>query len=178
MSNSKVSDWLQIAASVGVFVGLLLVAFEIRESNRVATSESVGAMNQAWMDFYLAGAGPNITGLLRKSYEEPHNLTSEDMMRLVHYYDSILALYTWHLRAYELETAEFNPIPDFAAEAVNYFGSPFGRAYLEFTGTWARPELISAAKVAIGNIQQNDAPQNLVHIRDIMRQQLEETAQE
>ena len=178
MNTSKLSEWLQILASIGVIIGLLLVAFEIRESNRVATSESVGAMNQAWMDFYLVSAGPNITSILKKSYEDPHNLTSEDMIRLVHFYDSIVNLYSWHLRAYELETAEFNPIPDFANDALNYFGSPFGRAYLEYAGTWASPELISAAKVAIENTQNHDDPQNIAFIRNIMRQQQEESTQE
>ncbi len=72
--ESQISDWIQIVASLGVLVGLLLVVVEIRESSRVATSESVGAMNQAWMDYYLVGAESRITGILKKSYEDPNNL--------------------------------------------------------------------------------------------------------
>ena len=93
--ESRISDWLQIAASLGVIVGLLLVVVEIRESNKYATSESIGALNDAWMDYYLVGAESVVTGILQKSYEDPHNLSTEDIMRLIHWYDSVINLYNW-----------------------------------------------------------------------------------
>ncbi len=34
MQGFRVNDWLQIFASLGIFAGLLLVAYEINESNR------------------------------------------------------------------------------------------------------------------------------------------------
>ena len=126
-TESRISTWLQIAASLGVLIGLLLVAFEIRELNRIAKSESIAAMNQAWTDFYLVGAESEITGVLKKSFEDPHTLSTEDMMRLVHWYDSVVNLYTWYLRAYELGTVEFDPIPVFAAKAVRRFSISSGK---------------------------------------------------
>ena len=176
--ESRISDWVQIAASLGVLIGLLLVAFEIRESNRVAKSESIGAMNQAWTDFYLVGAESEISGILEKSFEDPHSLSTEEMMRLVHWFDSVVNLYTWQLRAYELDTAEYDPIPDFAFDAENYFGSPFGRAYLEYVRTWARPELIDAAIAALEKSQPTKIPPNVAFIRNILQQQKEESAPE
>jgi len=41
MQNSKVNEWLQIIASLGVILSLLIVAYEIRESNRIATAEAI-----------------------------------------------------------------------------------------------------------------------------------------
>ncbi len=153
-----------------------MVVFEIRESNRVAISESVGEMNQAWMDYYLVGAESAITGLLTKSFEDPHNLSTEAMTRLVHWHDSVINLYTWYLRAYELGTAEFDPVPDFASDAENLFGSPFGRAYLQSVRTWAPPELIEAAEAALENSQPTKIPPNVALIREIMNRQKEESA--
>jgi len=160
--ESQISDWIQIVASLGVLVGLLLVVVEIRESNRVATSESVGAMNQAWMDYYLVGAESRITGILKKSYEDPNNLSTEEMMRLVHWYDSIINLYTWHLRAYELGTAEIDPVPIFAFDAEYQFGSP--------------PEFVEAADVALEHKEPDQIPPIVVLIRDIMQRQKEANA--
>lgn len=32
--NSRINEWLQIAAALGVIAGLVLVAYQIRETNR------------------------------------------------------------------------------------------------------------------------------------------------
>lgn len=172
--ESRISEWIQIAASVGVLVGLLLVAVEIRESNKYATSESVGAMNDAWTNYYLVGVESAITDVLQKSYEDPHNLSTAEVMRLVHWYDSFVNLYTWNLRAYELDTADIDPIPGFAYDAEFLFGSPFGRAYLEYARTWARPELIEAADEALSDIEPTTVPPIVTLIRDFMQRQEQE----
>ena len=178
IKESRISEWVQIAASLGVFVGLLLVAVEIRESNKYATSESIGAQNDAWKDYYLAGAASEITGIMQKSYEDPYNLSTEEMMRLIHWYDSLINLYTWQLRSYELDTSEFYPAPDFAIDFRNSFASPFGRAYLEYARTWARPELVDAAIDTLSNSEPTQVPENVARIRDIMRRQREDRGEE
>jgi hypothetical protein len=171
MNTSKLNDWLQILASMGVIIGLLLVAVEIRESNRFAKSESIGAMNQAWTDFYVVGMESRITAILEKSYVDPDNLSTEEMMRLARYYDSIINFYTWQLRSYELGTAEIDPVPDFAYDAEYQFNSPFGRAYLEHVRTWLRPEFVEAADVALKDREPNRIPPNIAIVREIMQRQ-------
>lgn len=176
--ESRISDWIQIAASLGVFAGLLLVAFEIRESNRVATSESIGAITQSWMELQLVGAESDISGILAKSYEDPYNLSNEEIMRLWYWYESVVSIYEWWLRAYELDTVEFDPIPNFAVFAADNLGSPVGRAYLEYARSWGRPELIDAANVALENRPPDQSPPIIAFMRDIMQQQKNESVEE
>ena len=39
MNASKLSDWLQMTAAIGVIAGLMLVAYEIRVSNRIGLDQ-------------------------------------------------------------------------------------------------------------------------------------------
>jgi hypothetical protein len=176
--ESRISDWIQIAASLSVLVGLILVAIEIRESNRVATSESVGAISQSWIDISLVGAESDLSRILAKSYEDPYNLSTEEMIRLSFWYESMMGSYDWWLRSSELGTSELNPAADFGANAEEYFGSPFGRAFLEYARTWARPELIEAADAALANKPPNQIQPSIALMRDFMRQQEQESTKE
>ena len=45
MKANEINDWLQVAASVGVVIGLVLVALEVRENSRVATEQAITAMS-------------------------------------------------------------------------------------------------------------------------------------
>ena len=177
MQDSKISDWLQIIASLSVFVGLLLVAVEIRESNRVATSESVAELNHAWIEIQLVGAESDLFEVLAKSYEDPYGLSTEEMMRLESWFEAQISQYEWWLRAYELGTAQFDPRPIFADNAEFYFGSPFGRAYFEFARTWVRPDLIDAADAALTGRPLSQAQPSIAIIRKIMQQQRDQDSE-
>ena len=39
MNRSRVTDWLQIGANVGILIGLLLVGLQIRETNRTTETQ-------------------------------------------------------------------------------------------------------------------------------------------
>ena len=45
MKAKQINDWLQFAASIGVVVGLVFVALEVRESGRAATEQGIAAMS-------------------------------------------------------------------------------------------------------------------------------------
>ncbi len=82
MQKSKINEWLQISASLGVLAGLLLVAYEIREFNRVATSESVREIEDCFNDVYMSEYETNISELIVKSVEEPGQLSAAEKLKL------------------------------------------------------------------------------------------------
>ena len=161
-----------------MFVGLLLVAYEIREANRVATSESVAQMNHAWIEIQLVGAESDLYAVLAKSYEEPYSLSTEEMMRLESWFESIVSFYEWWLRPYELGTAEFDPRPQFASNIEYFFGSPFGRTYYEDARTWLNPKLIEEADATIAEKPLSQTRPTIAQFRQLMQQQREQVENE
>ena len=81
MNASKLSDWLQMTAAVGVVAGLILVAYEIRVSNRIgldqANAESANRWNAADAVFSTAEAAD-----LFIRANEGDVLSRQEMLRL------------------------------------------------------------------------------------------------
>lgn len=48
MKMQQVNDWLQVIATIGVVVGLLLVVMELRESSKAAREQGISAMSGAY----------------------------------------------------------------------------------------------------------------------------------
>lgn len=48
MDSSKLNDWVQIAATIGVIAGLILVAYEIRVSNRLGFEQANADRMERW----------------------------------------------------------------------------------------------------------------------------------
>ncbi len=48
MGTSRLSEWLQILASLGVLVGLIFLALEIQQANRIAIATTEITVREAW----------------------------------------------------------------------------------------------------------------------------------
>ena len=141
MQNSKIGEWLQIIASLGVFVGLLLVAYEIRESNRVALSEGSRAVSEIFGELLRSEYETDIHDLLAKSNENPEELSFADMMKLNAYFTAIVGAYNQWEGAYDLGTSRKNSLEDLKEGTNFYFGSKFGRAWFNENKGWISPEI-------------------------------------
>ena len=51
MKMQQLNDWLQVVATIGVVIGLLFVAMELRESSKAATEQGISAMSGAYSNF-------------------------------------------------------------------------------------------------------------------------------
>jgi hypothetical protein len=51
MKSNQVNEWLQVMASLGVVLGLMFVALELRENSKVATEQGISAMSGAYSNF-------------------------------------------------------------------------------------------------------------------------------
>ena len=92
MDTKKVSDWVNLLASAGVLLGLLLVGLELRQNNELAEAESVRELwnqNLAILQFELES---DLLPLYAKAVEDPESLTNEEIERL----DTYLEMFVSH----------------------------------------------------------------------------------
>ena len=69
MKETKLNDWIQIAASLGVIVGLILVAYEIRTSNRLGIDQANAESIEKFGSMYEHFSSVDAAGLLVRAHE-------------------------------------------------------------------------------------------------------------
>jgi len=77
---AQLGSWLQIVANVGLIVGLILVGFQISQSNTIAMANLAAVSYQETSDRILAEMGENPASVWAKAIMEPENLTPEEIL--------------------------------------------------------------------------------------------------
>lgn len=100
MDSGKIASWIQITATVGVLVGIILVVIELRQAKAIAHANitaqffsEIGQNNRVQM-------GENPAAVLSKACLSPSEITNEDLFVLEGYFVSRWALAD---RSYRLE---------------------------------------------------------------------------
>jgi hypothetical protein len=75
----KITSWLGLFANIGLLGGLLLVAFQIKQSNDFAYAANSTVAYQQETDKWLAEMGENPAAVLTKARLHPRNLTPEEV---------------------------------------------------------------------------------------------------
>jgi hypothetical protein len=88
MKYSEKGDRLQLAASIGVIIGLILVIYEIRENNRIAENQAAIDMNILYGEWTTVMTDKDMAELFVKSLENPDALTRVDLLRLHYAYST------------------------------------------------------------------------------------------
>ena len=154
MQVSKVNDWLQIIASIGVLVGVLLVAHELKQNNELAKSETIRGLYQMWTDIYQFEFENDIELLIRKSVEEPENLSDAEYYHLDDYYSLLMNAMLAQASMDRYQLALGTVIDEAPFLADEYFGNRFARAWFFENKGWAEllePEFAEALAREIEN---------------------------
>lgn len=86
IQKNKVANWLEIAAHIGIVVGLLLVAFQIAQEDDIAETEVSGQLFSNVINYYEKLAGENPAKSLARAIHDPQTLTPEDQVVLFNLY--------------------------------------------------------------------------------------------
>ena len=129
MKSMKLNDWLQILAAIGVIAGLVFVAEEIRQNNKLARAESVREIYFAWQETYRFSYTNDVQLLLKKSIERPSELTDAEILKLSEYYTMVLDAYLVQVAMYERFDLAYNPY-DYLFDLAPMFTSQYGRNWL------------------------------------------------
>jgi hypothetical protein len=69
MNSTRLNEWLQIAAGVGVIVGLVLVAYEIRISNRIGVEQANAVVVEKWDKVSELALQPGVAEFFVRAHE-------------------------------------------------------------------------------------------------------------
>ena len=148
MNTTKLNEWLQIAASIGVLIGLLIVAYEIRQNTSVAEAEHSRALYTMWLDLSSAEMESDVGRSLIAAIENPKRLTTEDKFRINSWLTAVVSINDYVSRAIDLEIA-----PSWAAmqegDARYYFASEYARKWFAVNRSWIRPAVAETISRAI-----------------------------
>jgi hypothetical protein len=129
MDSSKAANWLQILGNLGLIVGLVLVAVQIKQNNDLAKAQLLSDGWLAGIQWNLAQIGENPAISIARASAAPDQLTDEDLIVL----DGIVAAHRLlGTRAASLDAAgyRFYPVEGFAHVFVQQtLNSPFGIAW-------------------------------------------------
>jgi len=90
MKSKQLNDWLQVMASIGVVIGLMFVALELRENSRVATEQGISAMSGAYSNFLSRLDDPSARDIFVRAMEEDSEFSLEESMHLTSLYLELL----------------------------------------------------------------------------------------
>ena len=153
---SDINEYLQTLATLGALVGLLVVGYEVRQSNAIAVADSTSAAWTNWTSTSLSLMESGFSETRAKSMTNPEGLTLPEKIDLDFFLQSWVYSYMLDLEAmYVLGEDEFIPYlyQEAAQEAPRIFGSKFSRGWLQENKYWIAPDLVKAIEESL-----NDAP--------------------
>ncbi len=139
MKSSRLNEWLQILASLGVLVGLIVVAYEIKQNTEVAEAEHYRESYSMWMHVATVEIESNIDEIFIKSIADPENLTSRDLVKLNAWFILVTSTYDNGARASELGIATPTGLIS-ESDARYYFSSEISRQWFEANKHWLHPD--------------------------------------
>ena len=166
MNTAKMSDWLQIAAAVGVIIGLVLVAYELRQSNRIAWEQASADALERW-DRVAEFEFQSETAELLLRVHAGEELSREETIKLNAYYDVALNTILHEYRLYKTRTLD---LPQGFEHAYNrliqfYLGSQHGRRRWEVMKNEWQPEFVGVIDRALASHNQRNLIGELDYIR-------------
>ena len=145
MRNSGIYDRMQLVATVGVIVGLVLVVYEIRENNAIAYQQAISGNWQNWTSLSGAQLQSDVADVIAKSMTNPDDLTVAETLKLNFWLNAHVTAWEQDLATAKLTGRDTQTyITDLTHEAPWYFGNKITRAWYYENRYWLSPEYVQA----------------------------------
>jgi len=141
MQSSRLNDRLQILASVGVLIGLVIVAYEIRETNRIAFDQMAYETTTSYMTWALSQTNPAVAQVIIKARENVEPLSRVEAQMLSGFLQAMMESY---IAVYELMKsgrASFDVLADLEVQGGLLLDSPAEREWYRLNRSWIPVEL-------------------------------------
>ncbi len=161
--NQRLSDWASVAEIIGavaIVVSLLFVGLELRDSNRLAATESLKDGTQLWLDEFRRNLGSEeSTAFMRKALNDYDDLSNDEKGRFFASMMGFLAAFDTIYNQYEAGLLREDV---FISIALAYYGlveMPGGRRVLTEEAYALPPYLLdySVNDILIGREDELDA---------------------
>ena len=141
MDGKILNDRLQLFASVGVIIGLIMVAVEIRQNSEIARTDTFVAILEGWNALTIAEFESDIGVVFEKSMEAPQDLTTAELHKLGAWLQSMTQI--WQLQMELNQTIVTSVLQDEIGEEVFYFfGNHATRAWYKENRYWMTDEML------------------------------------
>ena len=151
METSRTNEIINVIAALGVIVGLAFVAYELRQTNKIAYENANSEISDKLMSFYAFLAEPGISEVLVKAQEGTSELTRVEASRFsqilaswveVQYYGTVLQL---------SGRTDEDWLGHTERGAHAYFGNRHGRAWWDEAKIGYPRELVNAVERGLAN---------------------------
>ena len=124
-------DYFQIISNVAVIAGLVVLVYEVRESNVQALASGVLEVSKTWSDRQLTLMGDNPSAALAKAMADPANLTLEEAVVVEAYHSHVLAEFWQQAAIANLNLNLDVWVNESVIGVQKYLGYPLGRKWWE-----------------------------------------------
>ena len=130
MNNGKLSNWLQIAANVGIVVGLLLVGVQLKQNSDLLKTQLLYDESRRAVDLETLVVGENGAEVWAKSISDPKNMSLPEQRIM----EALLWSFSEQLRSTRL-LAELGLLEDeewrlrVNSETAFYLANDYGKAW-------------------------------------------------
>ena len=168
MNSEKVNSWLTLGANLGVLVGIIFLAAEIRQSSDLARLQFAEDRQTTWQQGELVVFGDSIATVWEKSVLDPESLSLAETRML----DAYLAFQlTNATRVLNLERGGLLATGATEQYLQNnlefFFDTHFAKAWWEIEGKTWEPEFVKLADPKIREIAIN---QSVIKLQKIQRE--------
>ena len=128
--NSRLLNWIQVIANIGIIGGLILVGIQMQQNERLLKIQLLNQFNDSWAAYETAVGGEDLAKIWAKSIETPEQLTLAEMRAM----ESLLyvPLVQW-INLYRLHETGISHGNEWKVEvgtnAGYFYGSEYGRAW-------------------------------------------------
>jgi hypothetical protein len=149
MDTKLLNDRLQLIASIGVVIGLLMVAIEIRQSSEIARNDTYVAMIDKWSILATTEFESDIAVIFQKSMDSPETMTNGELFRLGAWIQSYVQI--WQLQLQMDQGAWQDVEAEMRNETYYLFGNHASRAWYSVNRYWMPPAIVEVIDDHIAN---------------------------
>lgn len=153
LAFSKLGNWLQVGANIGILAGLGMVWLQIQQASELLHLQLLHDQTQSYIATQWSAAGEQFADVWEKHLKEPENLSLSDMRVLEASYWGPLKRWQMTYSLYEqglVESSEWMRVID--QDVTFLFGSAYGKAYWKVISSGKIPlpdELVSYIDVKL-----------------------------
>ena len=164
MNTTKLNDWLQIAAAIGVITGLIMVAYEIRISNRIGIEQANAAALERWDTMLELGTSREVADIFVRALEGDE-LSRADVFILNSFIDQYLNTTGYQLRLTETGSLDDVEHTAFHGTIQYYLGSEYARRRWTIVRAFYSRRIVESVDAALAAQDQRDVLGYLDYIR-------------
>ena len=166
MNKSDLNSWIQSLTSIAVFVGLVLVAIEIRENNAIAEDEALSEFWTNWIALSTPDYSTDIGTAYIKAINNPQSLSDEEMFQLGSWLTAVMSTYGQLFLMHQEGRVTDDYRSELADDVEFYFGNNFGRAWYSENKDWLLPAMVEVIDEQLENNPNLDSRDYWSRIRE------------